>query len=124
MSPGQVIVKKSTSPKMLSLWRNAINSSKALLLDESELDLCPNSLLKRVEDFESASQAMEHSYPALIVTDAEEDDKTKLDMVDDQEVEGKKTVTSDDDANLKEPNDTVPFGFLPIDLIVSKLGQM
>jgi hypothetical protein len=72
------------SPKMLSLWRNAIDSSKALLLDELELDLCPDLLLKRVEDFESTSQAMEQSYPALIVIDAEDDDKIKPDMVDDQ----------------------------------------
>lgn len=97
---------------MLSLWRHAIDSSKALLLDELELDLCPDSLLERVEDFESTSQAMEHSFPALIVTDAEEG-KTKSDDDD------------DDDANLgEEPNDTVPFGFLPIDMIVSKLGQI
>lgn len=98
---------------MLSLWRHAINSSKALLLDELELDLCPDSLLERVEGFESTSQAMEHSFPALIVTDAEEG-KTKSDDDDD-----------DDDANLgEESDDTVPFGFLPIDMIVRKLGQM
>lgn len=120
------MVKKSMSPKMLSLWRNAVDSSKALLLDKLELDLCPDSLLKRVEEFEYASQAMEHSYPALIVTDKEEDGKAKLDMVDDQDEEqGKKTITCDDEDNLgREPNDTVPFGCLPIDLIVSKLGQM
>ncbi|KAF3334514.1 CRS2-associated factor 2 [Carex littledalei] len=106
-----VTIRKAMSPKMLSLWRHAIDSSKALLLDELELDLCPDSLLERVEDFESTSQAMEHSFPALIVTDAEEG-KTKSD-------------DDDDDANLgEEPNDTVPFGFLPIDMIVSKLGQI
>lgn len=55
-----------TSPKMMSLWKRSIDSNKALLLDE--LDLDPDALLKKVEEFEGVSQATEHSYPALIVS--------------------------------------------------------
>ncbi|KAK2985340.1 LOW QUALITY PROTEIN: hypothetical protein RJ640_028654, partial [Escallonia rubra] len=45
----------SSSPKMMSLWKCAIESSKALLLDE--ICLGPYALLKKVEEFESSSQA-------------------------------------------------------------------
>ncbi|KAK3035101.1 hypothetical protein RJ639_032603 [Escallonia herrerae] len=45
----------SSGPKMMSLWKRAIESSKALLLDE--ICLGPNALLKNTEEFESSSQA-------------------------------------------------------------------
>ncbi|KAK0597483.1 hypothetical protein LWI29_025801 [Acer saccharum] len=54
------------SPKMMSLWKRAIESSKALLLDE--INLGPDDLLKKVEEFENISQATEHSYPALVLS--------------------------------------------------------
>ncbi|KAK2991234.1 hypothetical protein RJ640_023815 [Escallonia rubra] len=50
----------SSGPKMMSLWKRAIESSKALLLDE--ICLGPDALLKKVEEFESGSQATVHSY--------------------------------------------------------------
>ena len=56
----------SASPKMMSLWKSAIESSKALLLDE--IGLGPDALLKVVEEFEGISQATEHSYPALVMS--------------------------------------------------------
>lgn len=54
-----------TSPKMLSLWKSAVDSSKALLLEEYELG--PDALLEKVQEFEGISQATEHSYPAFIL---------------------------------------------------------
>ncbi|KAF7809310.1 CRS2-associated factor 2, chloroplastic [Senna tora] len=54
----------NTSSKMLSLWKRAIESSKALLLDE--INAGPDALLEKVEEFERISQATEHSYPAFI----------------------------------------------------------
>ncbi|KAG0482303.1 hypothetical protein HPP92_010387 [Vanilla planifolia] len=45
----------ATSPIMVSLWRQAVESNKALLLNETEL--CPDALLERVKDFEGISQA-------------------------------------------------------------------
>ncbi|OIV93724.1 hypothetical protein TanjilG_16575 [Lupinus angustifolius] len=53
-----------TSSKMLSLWNRAIESEKALLLEE--FNLGPDALLQKVEEFEGISQAIEHSYPAFI----------------------------------------------------------
>ncbi|KAK3006629.1 hypothetical protein RJ639_015796 [Escallonia herrerae] len=50
----------SSSPKMMSLWKPAIESSKALLLDE--IFLAHDALLKE-EEFEGSSQATVHSYP-------------------------------------------------------------
>ncbi|KAF5746590.1 hypothetical protein HS088_TW06G00761 [Tripterygium wilfordii] len=49
---------------MMSLWKKAIESSNALLLDE--IGLGSHALLKVVEEFDTVSQTTEHSYPALI----------------------------------------------------------
>ena len=54
----------SSSPKMTSSRKRAIESNKALLLDENGLG--PDALLKVVEEFEGISQAVEHSYPSLV----------------------------------------------------------
>ncbi|XP_027921845.1 CRS2-associated factor 2, chloroplastic [Vigna unguiculata] len=61
----------NTSPKMLSLWKRAIESSKALLLDE--FNLGPDCLLEKVEEFEIASQALDHSHPAFSLSFREND---------------------------------------------------
>ena len=55
---------------MLSLWRRAIDTSKALLLDE--IDLGPDALLEKVEEFEGLSQVTEHSYPAIVLSGGED----------------------------------------------------
>lgn len=55
-----------SSPKMTSLWKRAIESNKALLLDE--IGLGPDALLKVVEAFEAVSQGTEHSYTALVTS--------------------------------------------------------
>nr|GLL44576.1 CRS2-associated factor 2, chloroplastic [Ipomoea trifida] len=54
---------QSMSPRMMSLWQRAVDSGTAMLLDE--INLGPDDLLKKVEEFESSSQATQHSYPAL-----------------------------------------------------------
>ncbi|KAG5026960.1 hypothetical protein JHK86_022874 [Glycine max] len=61
----------NTSPKMLSLWKRAIQSSKALLLDE--FNLGPDALLEKVEEFDTVSQALEHSHPAFSLSSKEND---------------------------------------------------
>nr|GMD79404.1 CRS2-associated factor 2, chloroplastic [Ipomoea batatas] len=55
---------QSMSPRMMSLWQRAVDSGTAMLLDE--INLGPDDLLKKVEEFESSSQATQHSYPALV----------------------------------------------------------
>ncbi|RDX80837.1 CRS2-associated factor 2, chloroplastic, partial [Mucuna pruriens] len=114
----------NTSPKMLSLWKRAIESSKALLLDE--LNLGPDALLEKVEEFEAVSQAMEHSHPAFSLTSendaehsyashalpTEEDEEDYVDYHDDQ----------DDDLYDVVDTSAQP-GSLPVDIIVKNLKQ-
>ncbi|KAJ8438515.1 LOW QUALITY PROTEIN: hypothetical protein Cgig2_024604 [Carnegiea gigantea] len=57
-------IKTISSPRMMSLWKRAIESNKAFLLDET--DLGPDALLEKVEAFEGMTQAAEHSYPARL----------------------------------------------------------
>lgn len=97
-----------TSPKMMSLWKRAIESSKALLLDE--IGLGPDDLLKKVEEFESTSQAIEHSYPALILSS--EDEPQREDYDEDY----------DESDLFEEIDSSVPLGSLPVDKIAKKLG--
>lgn len=119
------------SPKMFSLWRRALDSNKAVLLDEVELS--PDSLLKMVEEFEGVTQAAEHSYPALIVSDgrgtmwnSSDDD----DGVDDDN-EQPSGMESDEDFEdydihvsgvLEEVESSIPYGSLPIDSIAEQLS--
>lgn len=112
---------------MLSLWKRALESNKAMLLDE--INLGPDALLKKVEEFEGISQATEHSYPALIVSGEDgtsssmaefdelprNDDDDDDDFVDDYDEEND-DVYYDSDSSL-------PLGTLPIDVIANKLIQ-
>lgn len=102
-----------SSPKMMSLWNRAIELSKAVILEE--LDISPDELLKKVEDFEGISQATEHSYPALVLRSESVDD-------------GKDEIFYDDDDDDEtydesfEEVESVPQGSLPVDLVVKHLG--
>ncbi|XP_020114051.1 CRS2-associated factor 2, chloroplastic [Ananas comosus] len=126
------------SPKMFSLWKRAIDTQKALMIDGNELS--PDSLLKRVEEFEGLSQAAEHSYPALILTGGEEpnamtaesNDKAKMgisrDPKDhDEEIDGTDNGAdyegSDFDSLETDVESSVPFGSLPIDSIAERLSR-
>ncbi|TXG56259.1 hypothetical protein EZV62_017572 [Acer yangbiense] len=55
-----------SSPKMMSFWKHAIELRKTLLLDE--INLGPDELLKKVEEFENISEATKHSYPVLVLS--------------------------------------------------------
>lgn len=119
-----------TSSKMMSLWKRAIESSKALLLDE--INLGPDALLKKVEEFEGISQATEHSYPALILSSEDGTSGTMAEFKDDPQSEGYDEDDiyndSDDDEyenydsdSFEEVESSVPLGSLPVDLIADKL---
>ncbi|ESQ34439.1 hypothetical protein EUTSA_v10007246mg [Eutrema salsugineum] len=112
-----------SSPKMISLWKRALESSKAIVLEE--LDLSPDNLLEKVEEFEGTSQAAEHTYTALVlpsndgaedyVDDEERPPVVYSDIDDDFDDE-----CSDDDESLEPAG---PVGSLPVDKIVRKLRE-
>ncbi|CAH2033717.1 unnamed protein product [Thlaspi arvense] len=111
-----------SSPKMMSLWKRALESSKAVVLEE--LDLSPDDLLEKVEEFEGTSQAAEHTYTALVLpsndgaedyVDDEDRPEVYSDIADDFDDE-----CSDDDESLEPVG---PVGSLPVDKIVRKLRE-
>ncbi|KAI3878101.1 hypothetical protein MKW92_020045 [Papaver armeniacum] len=116
-----------SSPKFLSRWKRAIESSKALLLDEIELG--PDELLEKVEAFAVTLQAAEHSYPALITssgesagivnTDNEDGSETLSD--DDDEDDDSEYGYEDQDYSFEELESSIPKGSLPVDVIVDQL---
>ncbi|KAK6922249.1 RNA-binding, CRM domain [Dillenia turbinata] len=113
-----------SSPKMLSLWKRALESSKALLIDEKGLG--PDALLKKVEEFEGMSQATEHSFSALVLSTG--DDTTNLntgsgsDIEDDYEDDFCNSDYEDDDDDVLDDLGTSgPLGSLPIDRIAKHL---
>ncbi|EYU22508.1 hypothetical protein ABFS82_05G017600 [Erythranthe guttata] len=101
------------SPKMTSLWQRAIGSGKASVLDE--IYLSPDELLQKVEEFERKTQAIEHSYPAMIYSNTvdEEAYKENDDYEDDD-----KFYSNDSFEDVDSP---VPLGSLPVDFIARKL---
>lgn len=133
--------KELSSPKMLSLWKRAIDSSKALLLDESELS--PDSLLQKVEEFEGMSQAAEHSYPALILPSGDEPDvsiathnarfRTATESVHNKDGdefmerdaydEDYEDFENDSIESFEEVESSVSFGSLPVDLLAERLSS-
>lgn len=132
--------KEASSPKMVSLWKRAIDSCKAFLLDETELS--PDSLLQRVEEFEGMSQAVEHSYPALILPSGEESDvstathdarfKTESENVHnkggdefverDAYDEDYEDFEHDTTSSFEEVESSVPLGSLPVDSPAERLS--
>ncbi|XP_060169628.1 CRS2-associated factor 2, chloroplastic isoform X2 [Lycium barbarum] len=120
----------SSSPRMMSLWKNAIDSGKALLLDN--VDLKPNDLLNKVEEFESISQAIEHTYPALVLSSkrvaeqskliwkgSSDDDNDSDDEISDDDHEDKYYMNN----SFEALESTVPKGLLPVDLIVKEFSD-
>ncbi|KAM7484221.1 hypothetical protein LguiA_000230 [Lonicera macranthoides] len=110
----------SSSPKMMSLWKNAIESSKALVLDE--IGLSPNELLEKVEEFERVSQAAVHSYPALILSGETADDQEG------PQDENYNSSDYDDESYLNESfvgddDSSLPMGTLTVDLIAKQLSD-
>ncbi|XP_043708860.1 CRS2-associated factor 2, chloroplastic [Telopea speciosissima] len=76
-----------SNPRMMSLWKRAIESRKALLLEDTGLG--PDALLERVEAFVGMSQAKEHSYPALIVSSACDATDSSKELTDGSTLEGR-----------------------------------
>lgn len=115
----------------MSLWKRALESNKALLLDETELT--PDSLLERVEQFEGISQAAEHSYPALILSGggantlddakAVDNDITNYGNNGNQVEDNEKEFDQDSNDFCEELESSVPFGSLPVDLIAERLHR-
>ncbi|XP_027098156.1 CRS2-associated factor 2, chloroplastic [Coffea arabica] len=109
----------NSSPKMMSLWQKAIGSGKALLLDEIELG--PDELLEKVEEFASISQVKEHSYPALIATNgvAIDPDGDTEDEADGEDETGPDSF----DDSFEAIESSVPLGSLPIDAITENFSD-
>lgn len=113
----------TSSPKMMSLWKGALDSSKAVLLDE--IDVGPDELLRKVEEFERISQVTEHSYPALVsssdpISPFEDNNSGEEEPFSDNDFEDDVYYDSD---SFEEVDTSVPRGSLPIDLIVEELDQ-
>ncbi|KAL8550512.1 hypothetical protein ACS0TY_009075 [Phlomoides rotata] len=114
-----------SSPKMTMLWQRALELGKASVLDE--INLSPDELMSKVEEFESTSQAIEHSYPALIFSNRK-GSSTSTSQLEDDDSEDKDYSEDDDSFDGYEDrfriNDSfdavvnsVPQGSLPIDLL-------
>lgn len=135
----QDTVREVLMPKMLKLWKSAVDSSLALLLDHAEAnDLTPDSLLTRVEEFSITSQAVEHSFPALLVANCEVDtgslsgecinDESETSIVGNQEdqLEQSPDLSSDEHFELdmlERLDSSVPLGSLPIDTMIEQLNS-
>lgn len=111
---------RCTSPKMTSLWKNAVDSGKALLLDD--VDLKPDDLLNKVEEFESISQAIEHTYPAVVLSSKHVPEQSKLAWKGSSDDDNDRdNEISDDEFEALES--TVPKGLLPVDSIVNEFSD-
>ncbi|CAK9182761.1 unnamed protein product [Ilex paraguariensis] len=117
----------SSSPKMMSLWNRAIESSKALLLDE--ICLNPDDLLKKVEEFQSTSQASEHSYPALVLSSEDRSGFSRTEYEDNSQDEDCEIYGHDYDdkyyinESFGEVDSSAPLGSLPVDWIAKQLND-
>ncbi|KAM3399044.1 CRS2-associated factor 2, chloroplastic [Capsicum galapagoense] len=124
---------RSSSPKMMSLWKNAIDSGKALLLDD--IDLKPDDLLNKVEEFDSISQAIEHTYPALVLPSKHVPEQSKLTWKgssdNDYESDSDDEMSDDDyhedkyyiNNSFEALESSVPKGLLPVDLIIKEFSD-
>uniref|UniRef100_J3KZC2 CRM domain-containing protein n=2 Tax=Oryza brachyantha TaxID=4533 RepID=J3KZC2_ORYBR len=126
-------------PKMFKQWTNAIESSVALLLNDAEVDaLTPDLLLTRVEDFSVISQAVEHSFPALLVSNVETnpdvlnveftEDGSEIGSVESLQDEFTESpdISEDDHFEydmLERLESSVPLGALPIDEVVNQQNE-
>uniref|UniRef100_A0A1D1XMH9 CRS2-associated factor 2, chloroplastic n=1 Tax=Anthurium amnicola TaxID=1678845 RepID=A0A1D1XMH9_9ARAE len=119
-----------SSPRMFSLWKRALEASKALLLDETVLS--PDTLLEKVEEFEGTTQAVEHSYPALIssgvagadiLLGAEEEPKVKTKDDRGEDLVNMNDHYSDDTSDAFGFQESLtPFGSLPVDSLAKHLN--
>lgn len=119
-----VAEKAISSPRMITLWKRAIESSKALLLDE--IDLGPDALLQKVEEFGGMSQATEYSYPALVVPGKDDTDLATnqyRDVSEDFESNEDDIGDDGDSHSFEEFETSAPLGSLPVDLLAERLNS-
>ncbi|XVE75019.1 hypothetical protein DITRI_Ditri12bG0063800 [Diplodiscus trichospermus] len=122
-----------SSPKMMSLWKRAIESNKAMLLDE--IALGPDALLEKVEEFEGMSLATEHSCEAVVMSSEDGSGSSLANLEADsfsEDFGGENDTYSDDDIvndedydldSLEELDTSVPLGSLPVDRIAGRLRR-
>jgi hypothetical protein len=122
---------------MFKLWKCAIESSIALSLDDDEANaLTPDTLLVRVEEFSITSQAVEHSFPALLVGNGKEgpealnesEDESDDGIIRPQENQFEKSLDAGDDDHfeydmLERLESSAPLGSLPIDSVMEQLNS-
>ncbi|KAJ9549518.1 hypothetical protein OSB04_022061 [Centaurea solstitialis] len=106
-----------SSPKMMSLWRRAIELNKAMVLED--IGVGPDDLLKVVEEFETVSQVAEHTYDAVIVSNEEKDD----DSEEEDYSEDESYFDDDDDEYGEVSEKSAPPGSLPVDFLAEQLGD-
>ena len=103
-------------PKLFLLWKRAIDSHKALLLDDNT-ELSPDSLLERVEEFQGLSQAAEHSYPALVLSGGDSSENVQPSDDDNDDTDRTNGDFEDYDIDIgdssEEVDPSVPYGSLP-----------
>ncbi|CAL4976529.1 unnamed protein product [Urochloa decumbens] len=135
----KVTVREVLRPKIFKLWESAVDSSLALLLDDAEANhLTPDSLLTRVEEFNITSQAVEHSFPALLVANCEVNaESPSAEYIND---ESETSIAGSQEDQLEQPSDlssdehfeldmlerlesSVPLGSLPIDTMIEQLNS-
>ena len=116
----------------MSLWMRAVESNKALLLDEIALD--PDALLEKVEEFEGMSLATEHSREAVVLSSEDGSGSSMAELEDgsySEEFGGENDIYSDDDIvneyydddSIEEVDSSIPLGSLPVDKIAEMLGK-
>lgn len=113
---------------MMRLWRRAIDSGLASVLDD--LDVGPDELLSKVEEFESASRPIEHSYPAMIYSNGESSTTSRTLLEEDEDdseeeysEEDEDDSFDDEDASFHAVESEAPIGSLPIDMLAVKLSD-
>ncbi|XP_039034921.1 CRS2-associated factor 2, chloroplastic-like isoform X2 [Hibiscus syriacus] len=126
-----------SSPKMMSLWKRAIESSKALLLEE--IALGPDALLEKVEEFEGLSLATEHSCEALVLSGEDgssgsssaefeggsygEDFGDENDLFSNDDIVEDEYYNDESFEEVEEVDSLIPLGSLPVDKIAERLGR-
>lgn len=112
-----------SSPKMMSLWKRAIESSKALLLNE--IALGPDALLEKVEEFGGMSLATEHSREAVVLSSEDGSVSSMAELEDgsyySEDFDSENDIYSDDEyydeSALEKVDSSIPLGSLPVDRI-------
>lgn len=124
-----------SSPKMMSLWKRALESNKALLL--GEINLGPDALLEKVEEFEGISLATEHTSPTIVLSGEAGSSNSTAELQDElyggekynyNEANFFNDDSGDDEEfyssdSFDDMDASVPFGSLPVDDIAERFRR-